>query len=117
MPLRLGERSFDFDSHGPWCEKLHTTDVYESVEGTVEFDYLSSDVMWQQPVDGPLLASRRAGGTIKWESTMNRYHLLVAILGAALVAGCASTDKRAAVDDDDKTYVTAAAYPSTSEGM
>jgi hypothetical protein len=42
---------------------------------------------------------------------MNRYHLLVATLGAALVAGCASTDKQAAVDDDDRTYVTGSRLP------
>ena len=42
---------------------------------------------------------------------MNRIHLLVAVLGIAFVSGCASTDKQAALQDDDKTYVTGSRIP------
>ena len=49
---------------------------------------------------------------------MKRYELLVAVLGTAFVAGCASTDKqaasadgRAAVADEEKTYVTGSRIP------
>ena len=42
---------------------------------------------------------------------MNRYQLLVAAVGTAFVAGCASVDKQAAAQDDDKTYVTGSRIP------
>ena len=42
---------------------------------------------------------------------MNRYQLLVATIGTAFVAGCASTDREAAVPDEDKTYVTGSRIP------
>lgn len=42
---------------------------------------------------------------------MNRIHLLVAVLGIAFVAGCASTEKQAALQDDEKTYVTGSRIP------
>lgn len=42
---------------------------------------------------------------------MNRYHLLFAVAGTAFVAGCASTEKQAAVQDEDKEYVTGSRIP------
>jgi hypothetical protein len=40
---------------------------------------------------------------------MNRYHLLFAVAGAAF--GCASADKQATVQDEDKEYVTGSRIP------
>lgn len=49
---------------------------------------------------------------------MNRYELLVAAVGIAVVAGCASTGRQAASADgkataseDDKTYITGSRLP------
>ena len=42
---------------------------------------------------------------------MNRYHLLFAVAGTAFIAGCASADKQAAVQDEDKEYVTGSRIP------
>jgi len=42
---------------------------------------------------------------------MNRCYLLFAIAGTALVVGCASAGKQAAVEDDDKEYVTGSRIP------
>ena len=49
---------------------------------------------------------------------MNRYELLAAAVGIALVAGCASTDRqaasadgKAAASEDDKTYITGSRIP------
>ena len=44
-------------------------------------------------------------------SKMNRYQLLVTVVGTAIVAGCASTARQAAVQDDDKTYITGSRIP------
>lgn len=47
---------------------------------------------------------------------MNKHRLLTAAVATALVAGCASTptDKRAAVDDEEKVYVTGSRLPVKS---
>jgi hypothetical protein len=45
---------------------------------------------------------------------MNRCQFLLAVGGIALIAGCASTDKQAAVPDDDKEYVTGSRLPVKS---
>jgi outer membrane murein-binding lipoprotein Lpp len=45
---------------------------------------------------------------------MKRFHLLVAAVGTVLVAGCASTEKQAAVPDEEKTYVTGRRIPERS---
>ena len=43
---------------------------------------------------------------------MNRCYLLLAVAGTALIVGCASADnKQAAVDDDDKEFVTGSRIP------
>lgn len=47
---------------------------------------------------------------------MKRLHLFVATVGTVVVAGCASTDRQAAVPDEEKTYVTGSRIPVSSGG-
>ena len=48
---------------------------------------------------------------------MNPYHLLVAVVGIAAVAGCASAGgQQARVQDDDRTYVTGSRIPVKEPG-
>jgi hypothetical protein len=42
---------------------------------------------------------------------MNARALLVAAAGIVFAAGCATTEKQAAVDDDDRVYVTGSRIP------
>ena len=42
---------------------------------------------------------------------MNGRALLVAAVGIAFAAGCATTERQAATDDDDKVYVTGSRIP------
>jgi hypothetical protein len=45
---------------------------------------------------------------------MNRYRLLVAAIGTTLLAGCATPDRQAAAQDDEKEYVTGSRIPVKS---
>ncbi len=47
---------------------------------------------------------------------MNRYQLLVAVVGATFVAACASADKQTTAQDEDKSYVTGSRIPVHGTG-